>query len=572
MSQQQSKTEIVIAAVDKATATLSAIGAKMDAMTRPAADLSKAFGKLYDATGIGGVKKAVGGLKDSMMGLGAAMVGIGGVYSGSVAAIVMFGNHAAEQGSKIADLAGRYQVGTQMLQVYGSMVADTGGTIEDAAAALGKLKKNMNEAMHGGKEQAAAFAGIGISLEQLKKMSPEQVLEKMSDAFKGSEKDMAKQAVLLELMGKNGTVFMETLNKGADAARQRYREMQEDGAVLTQEQLKQAKQYDDSWKRLQRTIDGVKNFLGIKLATALESTVQGMQRWIVANRELIEQRFDAFLNKLPAILETGKEVLTGLWEVVEKVSGAFKKMNSVLGPTGTTLLMLSGLISPIIAAALSLFMSLGKVAWIIANVTGIIPALSAGFSALWVVIMANPFVAIGVAIVAAAVLIYKYWDPIVEFMTEVWSKISEAASACWDLVAGVVSIAWEKIKSIFDANFFSGLIQGWLQSWQELGNGIKSIIKSAIPDSLIPDSVKNFKMSVATDYLTKITGGTPSASSSVQGTTTAAAAAQTQKQDIKNTIKIQIDSEGRPTVKELAAGSTNTQIDVSAGLAMAGGL
>ena len=572
MSQQQSKTEIVIAAVDKATSTLSAIGAKMDAMTRPAADLSKAFGKLYDSTGLGGVKKAVGGLKDSMLGLGGAVIGIGGVYAGSVGAIIAWGNHAAEAAHKIKDLSARYQLDSQMLQVYGTMIEETGGNIEDAAAALGKLKKNMNEAMHGGKEQAAAFAGVGISLEQLKKMSPEQVLQKMADAFKGSEKDMAKQAVLLELMGKNGTVFMEVLNKGADAARQRYGEMREDGAMLSQEQLKQAEEYESVWKRLQRTLNGIGITLGLKFATAIQPLISTMQQLMVANREIIDQKFDEFLKRIPDIIEVGTMMFKGLWGVVKLVGGAFKSLNGVMGPTGTTLLMLSGVMSPVILSALSLFMSLGKVAWIIANVTGIIPALTAGFSALWVVMMANPIIAIGAAIVAAAVAIYVYWDPIVEFMTKAWAKISEAASACWDLVAGVVSIAWDKIKSIFDPNFFSSLIQGWLQSWQELGNGIKNVIKSAIPDSLIPDSVKNFKMSVATDYLTKITGGTPSASSSVQGTTTAAAAAQTQKQDIKNTIKIQIDSEGRPTVKELAAGSTNTRIDVSAGLAMAGGL
>lgn len=49
----------------------------------------------------------------------------------------------------------------------------------------GKLQKAMNEALQGGKKQAAAFHGVGISLEQLKVMKPDQVILRMADAFKG---------------------------------------------------------------------------------------------------------------------------------------------------------------------------------------------------------------------------------------------------------------------------------------------------------------------------------------------------------------------------------------------------
>lgn len=531
---QQTKTELVIAAVDKATTTLNQIGARMEALTKPAGDLHKALGKLYDATGLGAVKKAVGGLKDSILGLGGAMVGIGGIYSGTVGSIIMFGNHAVDAADKIGDLSSKYQIHANTLQVYGSMVEEAGGTTEDAAAAMGKLKKAMNEAIHGGKEQAAAFAGVGISIEKLKKMTPEQVMEQMADSFKGSEKDLAKQSVLLELMGKNGTIFMDVMNQGSDAYRQRLEEMRADGSLLSEEQLKQADDYDKSWKRMQRTIDGIKTALGLKLANALESTVQGIQKWIVANRALIDQKFDAFIKKLPQILEIGKDLMVGLWGVVEKVGGAFKILNSILGPTGATLLMVAGVMSPMIMAGGQLAFAIGKAAWIVGNFTGVIPLAMRALSGLWSVMLANPIGLLVAAVIGLAVIIYKNWDSIVQY----------------------VSDAWDRIKAVFDVGFFDGLIQLWLESWQAMANGILGIIKSLVPDSWMPDAMKKFQFTFAADR--------------AQNVTTAAAAAQAHKQDIKNTVRLEIDAEGRPRVKEMRAGSQNTTIDVSAGLAMAG--
>lgn len=532
----QTKTEIVIAAVDKATATLSQIGARMEALTKPAGDLSKALGKLYDATGLGGVKKAVGGLKDSILGLGGAMIGIGGLYSGTVGSIVMFGNHAAEAADKIGDLSARYQIHAHTLQVYGGMVEEAGGTTEDAAAAIGKLRKAMNEAIHGGQEQAQAFAGVGISVEQLKKMAPEDVMQRMADAFKGSNKEGEKNAVLLELMGKNGTVFMDVMNQGGDAYRQRLEEMRADGSLLSQEQLKQADDYDKSWRRMQRTLDGVKTALGLKLANALESTVQGIQKWIVANRALIDQKFDAFLKKLPEILEVGKNLLEGLWGVVQSVGGAFKMLNSVLGPTGATLLMVGGLMSPVIMAAGQLGFAIAKVTFLMAS--------AAKMALPWFIAALNNL---------RLALFSLSGFPLVALTAGFAMLVVNAARNFGELV-DVVMESWERIKAVFDLSFFGGIGQALLEAFQWAINGILRTVQDVL-GSFAPQWLKDFRVTVATDNAKNYT---------------AAQASQAQRQDIRNTVRLEIDAEGRPRVKEMRAGSDNTTIDVSSGLYMAG--
>ncbi|WP_089401428.1 hypothetical protein [Noviherbaspirillum humi] len=528
----QTKTEIVISAVDKATATLNQVGAKLEGLIKPAGDVHKALGKLYDATGVGAVKSAVGNLSKSLVGLATSTVGIAGVYSGTIGEILRFGITAAETADQVGDLAEKYQVHANTLQVFGALVEEDGGTMEDAAAAIGKLKKAMNEATHGGKEQAAAFAGVGISVAELRSMKPEQVMERMAGAFKGSENDLAKQAVLLELMGKNGQTMMGTFNRGADGIKNKFAEMRADGRLFTEDQLQQADAFDKTWKRLQGTFNGIKTALGLRLAEKLQPMFENIQKWVVANRALIDSKFDAFLQKLPAMIDLGVQMFKGLWGVAQLVGSAFKTLNSVLGPTGTTLAMLGGIMSPVILAAGSLAWAVGGVAVKIGMLAWqFAPAAIAALKTLWVVMRAHPIGAIIAAVVGLGVIVYQNWDSIVDY----------------------VSGAWNRIKSVFSVNFFDGIIQLWMESWQALGNGILGIIKSILPDKLMPEALKNFNFTFATDRANGMT----------------AAQAAKNKTEVGGTLKIQVEG-GQAKVTELTKTGDAMDIDVMAGIMMAG--
>ena len=526
------KAEIVITAVDQVSAKLAAISAKVNGVTAPVNRLSGAFSNLYSASGMKGVASAFGAFSQATTDAIQKTVLLAGAAVAGAGAVVGFAKNAADAADKIGDLSARYQVHAHSIQVYGGLVEEAGGSTEDAAAAMGKLRKAMNEAVHGGAEQAAAFAGVGISVENLKKMSPEEVMQQMADAFKSSNKEGEKNAVLLQLMGKNGTVFMDVMNKGGAAYQQRLEEMRADGSLLSEEQLKQADEFDKSWSRMRRTLDGVKNALGLKLATALEPMVQGLQKWVVANRALIDQKFDEFLAKLPAILETVGQLLQGLWGIAQALAGAFKALATVIGSTGAVLAVVGVVMAPMILTAVQLGFAIGRVVWVLGQFTGIIPVVVGLVRGLFAVFLANPIGLIITAVATLAYVIYKNWDGITAYVGE----------------------AWERIKSVFEVGFFSGLFQIWLEGWQAFGNAIVGIIKTLTPDFLLPDSVKNFKFTYATEHAQKVT----------------TSAAQAQQQNIKNTVRLEIDSEGRPRVKELSAGSDNTTIDVMSGLSMMG--
>jgi TP901 family phage tail tape measure protein len=117
-------------------------------------------------------------------------------------------------------------------------------------------------------------------------------------------------------------------------------------------------------------------------------------------------------------------------------------------------------------------------------------ALVAGTAAAWALnaaMLLNPFVLIGAAIAGAAVLIYKFWNPISEYFGGVWKRIkivfapaikffsdviggiSSAFSSFFGWVSDGFSSAWEGIKGAFSTvgEFFSGV-------GSAISNGFKS--------------------------------------------------------------------------------------------------
>lgn len=542
MAIKQSKTELVITAIDKASTIINKISSKLTDATKPVDNLGKtlgnlggAFNNLYKATGVSGVVTSVKNVGSAVGGLIKSTVMLSGVYAGAIAGLVRFGLSAVNAASSVGVLAEKYQINAQSMQVYGAIAEKNGGNTETAAAAMGKLKKAMHEAAHGGKEQAAAFKGVGLSVAQLKKMSIDEVMLKMSDAFKSSNKDAAKQAVLMQLMGESGQSMMGVLNGGSTAIKAMKDEMQRDGRLFSDEDVAKAAKFDGVWKRLKGTFDGLKNSLGLNLAEALLPALEKLQKFLVENGDEIKKGFGEFLEKLPDILEGAAEFFKGLWETIKFVSKAVSVLNSIFGPTILIFGAVGAILSPLI-------LSFARLTWSV----GVFGYKSIGiFKAVWGVMMANPIMLIVAAVATLAIIIYKNWDKIVDY----------------------ISNAWERIKSVFNVSFFDGIIQIWLESWQALGNGILCILKSVLPDFVIPDVVKNFKFTFADDNAARVTSG--SVIEPARSQTTTAAEVAKQKTEVGGTLKIQID--GAPArVTELTPAGNAMGINVKTGVAMSG--
>lgn len=85
-----------------------------------------------------------------------------------------------------------------------------------------------------------------------------------------------------------------------------------------------------------------------------------------------------------------------------------------------------------------------------AIVAAIIPALVGMAIAAWAAMAPLlPFMAAGAAIAALAYLIYKGWEPLSQFFTNLWTGISSTVTGIWNTIKSTAESVWNGIKYFF---------------------------------------------------------------------------------------------------------------------------
>lgn len=163
---------------------------------------------------------------------------------------------------------------------------------------------------------------------------------------------------------------------------------------------------------------------------------------------------------LARIGKTFSEVLTSIAEGLPKVVAKIKEIYSALKPW-------LPLIEAVLAGIASFFLTVA----IFNSVRNAIGAIRVAWALLNATILANPIALIVAAIVAAAILIYIYWEPIKAFFIKLWEDIKAVSASVWDWLKGVWQSTVDWFKGLWSSisDFFSGL-------WE----GIKSVVASVV--------------------------------------------------------------------------------------------
>lgn len=455
------RAEIVITALDKASAVINRIADRMDALGRKS-NIGKSWDRLQETAGfekVSGALSKIGGNLKAIAGFGSVAAGaIAGVFSSAVNAVDDFGDSMANAGIK-----GEQLVEISALRDY---LGQFGVSAEDSSAAMLKLTGNISSAIAGNKEAQAAFGATGISMEDLKKKSPVDVLMKMMDVFSQSDKSGAKLKVLQALAGKSSVKMAEGLSQGVEKFEE-YKQ-QAKAALLTEKDFEDAGNAADSMTRITGLIGRAAQKMAAVAAPKLQAFLDRREAGLLELIPKLVDWMDRFVDSLDEDKVMG--FFDDVGDVVSGVASAFRWLSDNTSATTRVVMLLGVVFAPTIAA----LFSIGAVA---------LPLVIAGMKALGAAALANPVVLVIASIAAGVYLIYKNWDGIVGYFSGVWSRI----------------------KAVFEVNFFDGLIQLYLESWQGLGNGIIGVIKN-IPLIRDLDIVKNMsQLDFATKRATAVT-------------------------------------------------------------------
>ena len=162
---------------------------------------------------------------------------------------------------------------------------------------------------------------------------------------------------------------------------------------------------------------------------------------------------------VPVIRDVFKAALPLIRDLVDR----FKALSPETKQTVAKLLAFTAVLGPLLTP-------LGKLVGITANLTKTFSALGPAIAKTFTFLLANPailgFVAVVAGIALAAFLIYKNWDTIKQFFSDLFSAIGRAGAAAYEAIVGLAVGAVEAVIAVF-----KGLLGAVVAVWDGIVAG-----------------------------------------------------------------------------------------------------
>jgi len=192
-------------------------------------------------------------IKNALLGLGVGF---------SVVGIIRSLKSVVDQADEMGKLAQSTGVAVENLSAL-SYAADLSGvSSEKLGTALGRLSVNVSDVLRGIGESKEAFAALGLSADQLRGKTPDQILKRIADQFSTFEDGANKTAIAIRIFGRAGAELIPLLNQGSQGIARMESEARSLGVVIDSDMAKSAERFNDQMNALG------KSFTGFKIAIA----------------------------------------------------------------------------------------------------------------------------------------------------------------------------------------------------------------------------------------------------------------------------------------------------------------
>lgn len=205
-----------------------------------------------------------GALKSAAAGLGLAL---------SAAGFAAFVKGAVDAADRLNDLSKATGVGVTTLGGIGFAAEQAGTDLDGVAKAFAKLNLYVADAQAGNEKALKTFEKLGISINELRTLKPEEVFARTADAFSQYEDDANKAAGANLIFGKSYQSILPFLDEGGEALRKNIAYYQRYSGV-TEDLVQASDQFNDSLTKLNLLNRAFGNHLAASLLPSLNRFVE----------------------------------------------------------------------------------------------------------------------------------------------------------------------------------------------------------------------------------------------------------------------------------------------------------
>ena len=297
---------------------------------------------------IGGIVKGIG------VAIGAAMAAIGTAAVAAGKKMFDMATETAAAGDRIDKTSQSLGLSTKGFQEWEYVLSQNGVEIDSLKTGLNKLNNTVDDVNSGNTTAAEKFARLGISMDDLKGKSREDIFNMTIAGLQGVSDEGERAAIANDLLGKSAVELAPLLNQTAESTDALKQKASDLGMVMSDDAVAASVAFTDSMDNLKRTFSGVKNAIVSQLLPGFTQITDGLTALLAGQdgaKEQIqagaEETVQAITNMLPQALD----IFTSLISVVATVAPDII-VALVQGITDN--------LPVLIAAATSIIMTLGE--------------------------------------------------------------------------------------------------------------------------------------------------------------------------------------------------------------------
>ena len=247
--------------------------------------------------------------------------------AGVTAAFTAMGTFVAAGVKQSIDRMDEMQAAAKRVGLSSSALSALGYAAEQAnvpmaalEASMSKLAKTAGAAMAGPGRERNVFEQLGISVQELRDLKPDELLVRIAEKFVQFKDGTAKSALAMEVFGRGARAIMPLLVEGGDGVTDMMEKARDLGLVLDDKTTAAADRFNDSLNDLRGLQQGFFNDIARQALPMLSSLADKLVEQGIAARKAGEDT-NSFAKVLEYLLRFGIGVKT-VFEIAGKAIGA----------------------------------------------------------------------------------------------------------------------------------------------------------------------------------------------------------------------------------------------------------
>lgn len=177
-------------------------------------------------------------------------------------------------GDQLSDMAKRTGFTVEALSALKFAAEQSGSSLEGVEAAAKGMSKFFLEAEKGTKKAADTLMRLGLTVEDLRKLTPEERFRLLADAISRVEDPTMRAALATKAFGAAGVELLPLLNQGAGALDKLRKKAFDLGVIMSTDSADAAAELDDKLKELHARFEALQLTIGGPLANALLGLIE----------------------------------------------------------------------------------------------------------------------------------------------------------------------------------------------------------------------------------------------------------------------------------------------------------